>query len=137
MEIKLINFVLLNRTNYAIWKIQCKMTLIKDGLWNIANEIDIIPDPRAEMTLHMKYLSWNDCALVTIVLSVEPSLLYLIRDTDDPVVAWKKLANQFQKKTWANKLALRRKLYSPKLKECDTLHNYIKMMTEIFKDVSY
>ena len=65
---------------------------------------------RTEMGLHAKNLSCKDCALATIVLSLEPLLLYLIGDPDDPGVVWKKLADQFQKKTWANKLALRRRL---------------------------
>ena len=73
---------------------------------------------------------------MTIVLSLEPSLLYLIGDPDDPGVVWKKLADQFQKKTWANKLALRRRLYSLKVKERDSVHNHIKLMTETFDGLS-
>ena len=33
-----------------------------------------------------------------IVLSVEPTLLYLLGDHDDPVAAWKKLCDHFQRK---------------------------------------
>ena len=88
------------------------------------------------MRLHAKYLSRKDCALVMIVLSLEPSLLYLIGDPEDPGVVWKKLADQFQKKTWANKLLLRRRLYSLKLKEGDSVHNHIKLMTEAFDELS-
>ena len=58
-----------------------------------------------------KYLLRRDCALATIVLSVDPTLLYLLGpDPKNAAVVWKKLAGQFQKKTWANKLLLRRKL---------------------------
>ena len=46
---------------------------------------------------------------------------------------WKKLSEQFQKKTWANKL---RKLYSLKLKDGDSVHKHIKSMTEIFNELS-
>ena len=74
----------------------------------------------------------RDRALATIVLSVEPSLLYLIGDPQDHSVVWEKLASQFQKKTWANKLALRRKLYSLRLKEGASIQKHIKSMTEIF-----
>ena len=52
-----------------------------------------------------KFVSRRDKAKAIIVLSVDPSLLYLL---GDPV--WKKLSDQFQKKTWANKLSLRRRL---------------------------
>ena len=66
---------------------------------------------------HRKFMSRSDCALATIVLSVESSLLYLI---GNPVAMWKKLENQFQKKMWANKLELRRKLYSLRLNDKDS-----------------
>ena len=94
LEIKLINLVPLNRINYVNWKIQRKMALIKDGLWNIVNETETVPDT----TLHAKYLPRKDGAKSTIVLSVEPSLLYLIGDPDDLAVVWKILANQFPNK---------------------------------------
>ncbi len=42
------------------------------------------------------------------MLSVDPSLLYLLGDPEDTVAVWKKLFDQFQKKSWANKLSLRR-----------------------------
>ena len=29
----------LNGTNYAIWKVQCKMPLIREDLWNIDNRL--------------------------------------------------------------------------------------------------
>ena len=69
METKLVNLVPLNETNYATWKVQCKMALIRDGVWNIVNGTEIVPDSRIEMGLHEKYLSHKDRALVTIVLS--------------------------------------------------------------------
>ena len=136
METKHVNLVPLNGTNYATWKVQCKMALIRDGVWNIVNGTEIVPDSRTEIGLHAKYLLRKDRALATIVLSLELSLLYLIGDPEDPGVVWKKLADKFQKKTWANKLALRRRLYSLKLKEGDSVHNHIKLMTETFDELS-
>ena len=98
IETKLVNLAPLNGTNHAI-QVQCKMALIRDGVWNIVNGTEIVPDSRTETGLYVKYLSRNDRALVTIVLSLEPPLLYLIGDPDDLGVVWKKLADQFQKKT--------------------------------------
>ena len=65
------------------------------------------------------------------MLSVDPSLLYLIGDPEDPVAVWKKLSDQFLKKTWANKLVLRQRLHSLRLKEGDLVQDYFKAMTEI------
>ena len=67
-----------------------------------------------------------------IVLALEPSLLYLIGEPEDPIVIWKKLADQFQKNTWTNKLELRRKLYSLRLREGGSVQGHIKAVIEIF-----
>ena len=79
----------------------------------------------------------RDRALAMIVLSVDPTLLYLLGpDPKNPAVVWKKLADQFQKKTWANKLALQRKLYNLKLKYGQSMQKHVKMLIEIFDELS-
>ena len=70
------------------------------------------------------------------MLSVDPSLLYLIGDPEDPVAVWKKLSDQFQKKMLANKLVLRRRLHSLRLKEGDLVQEHVKAMTEIFNELA-
>ena len=44
--------------------------------------------------------------------------------------------DQFQKKIWANKLELRRKLYSLRLKEGESVQTHVKVMTELFEGLS-
>ena len=86
----------LNSTNYSTWKIQCKMALIKEGLWDITETA-----PTEGVERQAKFAMRRDKALATIVLAVEPSLLYLIgSDPTDPVVVWRTLADQFQHKMW-------------------------------------
>ena len=85
---------------------------------------------------YAKYMSRRDRALATIVLSVEPTLLYILGEPEDSIVVWKKLSDQFQKKTWANKLELRRKLISLRLKEGESVQKHIKVMTELFEGLS-
>ena len=48
METKLVNLVPLKGTNHATWKVQCKMTLIRDGVWNIVKGTEIVPNSRTE-----------------------------------------------------------------------------------------
>ena len=117
----------LNGTNYATWKIQCRMALIKDGLWGIVNDTEDTPNDEREIP---KFMLRRDRALATIVLSMEPTLLYLLGpDPEDPTEVWKKLADQFQKKTWSNKLTLRRKLYDLKLKDGQSVQKHVKALT--------
>ncbi len=85
--------------------------------------------PEGDGEAQRKFL---DCALAVIVLAVDPSLLYLLGEPEDPQAVWKKLEEQFQRKTWANKLQLRRKLYGLQLKEGGSVNDHIKTMSELF-----
>ena len=49
---------------------------------------------------------------------------------------WKKLADQFEKKTWATRLDLHRKLHSMRLKGGDPAQEHIKAMMELFDSLS-
>ena len=105
------------------------MALMKDGLWGIVNRTKIAP---AEAEPLAKFNTIRDKALAIVVLSVDPTLLYLVGDPMKPIEVWKKLADQFQKKTWANKLHMRKKLYSLRLQEGGSVQDHIKTMTETF-----
>ena len=74
----------LNGAKYATWKVQCKMALMKEGLWIIVTGTEGAPEDQREQP---KYLLRRDHALAMIVLSVEPTLLYLLRpDPEDPTI---------------------------------------------------
>lgn len=93
--------------------------------------------PAVESNAHpSKYVIRRDRALVTIILSIDPSLmLYLIGDTDDTADIWKKLRDQFQKKSWANKLAATKEISAHSHVESLFRHNHAGM-TEIFNELS-
>jgi len=44
----------------------------------------------------LKFMARKDRALATIVLSVDPTLMYLLGDPENPVIVWKKPLDQFQ-----------------------------------------
>ena len=133
-ESRVATVVPLNGLNYATWKVQCRMALLKEGLWGIVSRSEQSPDVKDEN--FPKFLARKDKVLATIVLTVQPSLLYLIGDPEDPSEVWQKLESQFQKRTWANKLQLRRKLISLRLKEGNSVQKDIKAMTAIFNGLS-
>lgn len=132
-EIRTVAIVPLNGSNYPTWKVQCRMALMKDGVWSIVNGSETTPEEAGEGDRYAKFIARRDRALALIVLSIDPSLLYLI---GDPITVWNKLADQFQKKTWANKLQLRCKLYALRLKEGESVQEHIKSMIEIFEALS-
>ena len=127
--------VLLNGKNYPTWKVQCRMALMKDSLWDIVSgTVEVPAEENADA--RRKFIARRDRALAIIVLAVDPSLLYLLGDPEDPKAVWKKLEEQFQPKTWSNKLQLRRKLYALKLKEGGSVNEHIKTMSEIFEGLA-
>ena len=134
-ESKTSTLVPLNGSNYPTWKLQCRMALVRDGLWNIVSGTETAPtDPGDART---KFLTRRDRALAIVVLSFDPSLLYLIgADPEDPVEVWGILQRQFQRITWANKLSLRRRLHSLHLRDGDSVQGHIKAMTELFNELA-
>ena len=83
------------------------------------------------------YCSRRDRALSIIVMAIEPRLLYLIGDDpEDPEEVYNKLCNTFMKKTWANKLRLRKQLFSLKLTSGVSVHEHIKKYVEIFSKLA-
>lgn len=133
-----VTIVPLTSDNYPTWKVQVRMALIKDGLWGIVNGTEVSPSntDTSAATAVAKFNARKDKALAIIVLSIDPSLLYLLGEPTDPVIVWNKLSDQFLKKSWANKLKLRRKLYSLKLSDGGSMQNHIKQLTEIFECLS-
>ena len=79
-EGKTVSIVALNGNNYATWKIQCRMALIREGVWGIVSETEAAPDGTNAERL-AKYNSRRDRALATIVLAIDPSLLYTCLET--------------------------------------------------------
>lgn len=125
----------LDGSNYATWKVQCRMALIKEDVWGIVEGTETVPE-QTDTNKYSQYIVRKNRALAIIVLAVDPKLLYLLGEPEDPKEVWNKLANQFQKKTWCNKLQLRRRLYALKLREGGSVQDHIKAMTEIFNELN-
>ena len=132
-ESKTLVVVPLNGGNYSTWKVQCRMALMKEGLWGLVNGTEADPEAADRRAA---YAARKDKALAIIVLAIETKLLYLVGDPVDPQVVWEKLANQFQKKSWANKLELKRKLFSMKLTNSGSVQEHVKAMTEVLDELS-
>ena len=81
------------------------MALMKDDLWGIVSGSETKPrrpGQGGDEAVHKKFVVRRDKALAVIVLAVDPLLLYLIGEPEDPTDVWLILQDQFQRKTWAN-----------------------------------
>ena len=68
----------LRGSNYPTWKL--RMVLMKAGLWSIVNGSEKSPEAEADAEVIAKYTARRDSALAYIVLSVDPTRLYLLGD---------------------------------------------------------
>ena len=67
-EAKCVSVVPLNGSNYATWKLQCQMALMKEDLWGIVNETETPPCRDAPAGTVTKYRTRKDRALATMRL---------------------------------------------------------------------
>ena len=112
------------------------MALKKAGLWDIVTGEEDGPQQETPDAIS-KFRKRKDRALATIVLAVSPTLLYLLGvEPEDPMEVWDKLANQFQKNSWSNKMSLRRKLSSLRPKRNEPIQEYVKAVTELFDELA-
>ena len=129
--------VQLDGSNFPTWKLQMRMILMKLGVWRIVEGKEVAPDDDEPIASWRKFMERRDKALANIVLGVAPNQLYLLGpEPKDPVEVWNLLINQFQKKTWANKLSLKRKLYGLKLKDQEPVQEHLKSMVELFDELA-
>ena len=96
-EARTVAVVPLNGKNYPTWKVQCRMALMRDGLWDLASGKETVP-AQTDAEKYAKFLARRDRALATIVLSVAPSLLYLIGDPKTQSLYGKSLLINFKRR---------------------------------------
>lgn len=133
-ELRAVSIAPLSESNFVTWKIQIKMMLLRKELWDIVQGEETAPDQTN--VGHKKFCSRSNRALSLIVMAVEPRMLYLIGEPENPKIVFDKLCNVFQKKTWANKLRLRKKLYSLRLVGGAGVHQHLKNFTEVFNELA-
>ena len=131
----------LNGDKYPAWKLQVRMALIRDDLWDIVNGSEAAPDASASADVKKKFKTRSNKALSTIVLSMKPKLHYLIgREPEDPVAFWKLLSDHFERKTWVNCYELwKRLMTTPRMKEIrdgGSVDKHLRSMQEVFDSLA-
>ena len=118
----------LDNTNYQAWKFQMKHLLRAKELYDIVEGIETPPAADADARVKSLYQSRVNIAFSTIALSISTDLIYLISDTEDPVDAWNKLRNHFERDTLANKLFLKKQYFRSTMQEGTSVSDHLKYM---------
>lgn len=113
----------LNGNNYATWKFRVRMLLIRDDVWDIVDGTELSPE---ESPVEIaKWKKRDNKALATICLSVEDSQLVHVKDARSSFEAWSSLKNHHEKSSLANRLFLRKRMYSTRLERGGNMEEHI------------
>jgi hypothetical protein len=119
----------LNANNYATWKFQMEHYLKAHNYWIHVSQPLAADANEATRETRAKAFS-------NIVLSIEPSQLYLITTFDDPRDAWRALKGHYDRQTVANKLFLKRSFFRAEMDEGSTVEQHLKKMKELTDKLS-
>eukprot|EP00794_Sanderia_malayensis_P003880 gene3880-4423_t len=120
----------LNGGNWITWKFQMSHVLKAKQLWKIVSGEEI-PDPAWNQRALLNFQERKQKAFTTIVMAVEPALLYLVTTTEGPKAAWDALATQFERNTLSNRIFLKKKYFRMEMQEGESLQIHLKNMKEL------
>ncbi|GJT66197.1 retrovirus-related pol polyprotein from transposon TNT 1-94 [Tanacetum coccineum] len=110
---------------------QCKVRALlkQQGIW-----APLAGPKLADMT-DVKYSSQDEKAHSTILLSLSDEVLYEVADEETAAGVWKKLEKLYMTKSLTNKLLLKQRLFSPRMKEGSTLKDHLDVLNSILMDL--
>ncbi|GJW75668.1 hypothetical protein Tco_0135038 [Tanacetum coccineum] len=117
------------KSNFSLWRIEIRALLKQQGIWApLAG-----PKP-ADMT-DAKYNSQDEKAHSTILLSLSDEVLYEVADEETAAGVWKKLEKLYMTKSLTNKLLLKQRLFSLRMKEGSALKDHLDALNSILMDL--
>lgn len=108
---------------------------MRDGLWGIVAGTE--PEP-ADRDQRVKYQDRKDRAMGTLILTISTQLLYVLGTPTPtcPRALWTILEGQFQRKSWPNISAKRKKLHGLRMSEGEPVEAHMKALTELMDELS-
>src|SRR3954468_13171065 len=116
-------------TIFSLWKIGMKSTLTLQGLWKaVVEKFDKNSD-------EIKKADLKERALSAIFMSVTDNVLREIADEVTPSGAWKKLEGLYAGENLTNRLCLKKRLYTLRMKEGSAVKGYLDAFNSIIMDL--
>lgn len=116
----------LGNNNYASWKFQIEMFLIREDLWHVVE--DAKPEPVSD--------AWRKAdrkARATLGLCIEESQYVLIKDCDSAKAVWDVLKAYHEKSTASSQLSLLNRLCDAKVSETGDVEKHLLELDKLFE----
>ena len=116
--------------NWPTWKFQMKHVLLAKDFWNLTQGDEVLATDANEETRAAFKVKCQK-ALSVIVMSIDPSQLYLITTCETAKDAWDSLKQQFESSTLHNKLLLKKQYFRSEMSEGSSMEKHLKTMKEL------
>ncbi|GJW07978.1 retrovirus-related pol polyprotein from transposon TNT 1-94 [Tanacetum coccineum] len=117
--------------NFCLWRIKVRALLKQQGIWAP------LAGPKPVDMTDAKYKSQDEKAHSTILLSLSDEVLHEVVDQETTVDVWKKLEKLYMTKSLTNKLLLKQRLFSLRMKEGSTLKDHLDALNSIMMDLKH
>ena len=114
-------------TKFNLWKFKMQMILEEKELWEVVIGKDNIEDEN--------WAKRDRKAKAIICLSLADNQLMLVKTSTSARDAWIKLQKHFEQKGLANKLFLRRKLFTMQLQDGESVEQHVNSLKEIAEEL--
>ena len=117
--------------DFGLWRIKMKAMLVHQGLYEALDEeaLAAIEDRKKQKEIQIKAHS-------AILLSLGDEVLREISDEETAVGLWDKLAKIYLKRSLANKLYLKKKLYTLRMVEVKELRKHLDEFNKIVLELN-
>ncbi|GJY18729.1 retrovirus-related pol polyprotein from transposon TNT 1-94 [Tanacetum coccineum] len=115
--------------NFSLWRIKIRALLKQQGIWAP------LAGPKPADITDAKYNSQDEKAHSTIFVSLSDEVLYEVADEETAVGVWKKVEKLYITKSLTNKLLLKQRLFSLRMKEVSALKDHLDALNSILMDL--
>ncbi|GJW39229.1 hypothetical protein Tco_0065074 [Tanacetum coccineum] len=117
------------KSNFSLWRIKIRALLKQQGIW-----APISGKKPADMT-DANYNLQEEKAHSTILLCLSDEVLDEVGDEETAAGVWKKLETIYMAKSLTNKLLLKQRLFSLRMKEGTSLKEHLDALNSILMDL--
>ncbi|GJW99619.1 retrovirus-related pol polyprotein from transposon TNT 1-94 [Tanacetum coccineum] len=117
------------KNNFSLWRIKIRALLKQQGIWAS------IAGTKPYDTTDANYMLQEENAHSTILLCLSDEVLYEVGDEETEKRVWKKLETIYMKKLLTNKLLLKQRLFSLRMKEGLSLKGPLDALNSILMDL--
>lgn len=121
----------LDGSNYYAWKFKIRMVLIDKELWGVVGGSEARPQENDGA-----WKKKDEKALATICLTIKDSELVHVRSCTTSADAWKKLGEVYETKSLARRLFLKRKLFTSRLEDGESMQEHINKITTLAEQLN-